>query len=190
MTERTKLPTRDLPQMASGNGAPGSLTAPLAPFLPDGSMSPSRACQADLMILDLNPAEAEAKVEKLRTEFSDVPTAKILSPIVTLLNLAGTVCCNYALNSTFKDLNRVINFNTTRGFLVVRETGGRIIFCPGYMDTILETKKIWLSRTPMGRIGQLDEFSRVMVMLASKAGSCFDDSDHKFVVDGGQTLLM
>ncbi|KAI1810210.1 oxidoreductase-like protein [Poronia punctata] len=66
---------------------------------------------------------------------------------------------------------------------------------PGYMDTILnegdgleEARKMWLSRHPLGRMGQPDELSGVVVMLASRAGSYFNGSD--LLVDGGQTLFM
>ncbi|KAI5855128.1 oxidoreductase [Durotheca rogersii] len=66
---------------------------------------------------------------------------------------------------------------------------------PGYMDTILnegdgldEARKIWLSRNPLGRMGQPDEMSGVVVMLASRAGSYFTGSD--FLMDGGQTIFM
>ncbi|KAJ8124288.1 hypothetical protein O1611_g9353 [Lasiodiplodia mahajangana] len=66
---------------------------------------------------------------------------------------------------------------------------------PGYMDTILnegdgleEARKIWLSRHPLGRMGQPDELCGVVIMLASRAGSYFNGSD--LLVDGGQTLFM
>ncbi|KAI1111045.1 oxidoreductase-like protein [Nemania sp. NC0429] len=66
---------------------------------------------------------------------------------------------------------------------------------PGYMDTILnegdgleEARKTWLSRHPLGRMGQPDELCGVVVMLASRAGSYFTGSD--LLVDGGQTLFM
>lgn len=58
---------------------------------------------------------------------------------------------------------------------------------PGYMDTILnegdgleESKKIWLSRNPLGRMGQPDELCGAAVMLASRAGSYFNGSDREF----------
>ncbi|KAI2638437.1 oxidoreductase-like protein [Xylaria nigripes] len=58
---------------------------------------------------------------------------------------------------------------------------------PGYMDTILnegagleEARKLWLSRHPMGRMGQPDELSGVVVMLASRAGSYFNGSDREY----------
>ncbi|KAI0905740.1 oxidoreductase-like protein [Ustulina deusta] len=65
---------------------------------------------------------------------------------------------------------------------------------PGYMDTILnegdgleEARRIWLSRHPLGRMGQPDELCGVVVMLASRAGSYLNGSD--IIVDGGQTLF-
>jgi NAD(P)-dependent dehydrogenase (short-subunit alcohol dehydrogenase family) len=215
-----------------------------------------------LMIFDLNPAEAEAKIEVLRTEFPDVPirflkvditdegavdtaiseTVRLLGPVTTLLNFAGMVSCGHALDWTSKDWNRVMNVNTIGGFLVARavarcmiqhKTGGSMIFVasvsahqvnfpqpqapynvskagvkamvrslagewahygirvnsisPGYMDTILnegdgleDARKAWLSRHPLGRMGQPDELSGVVVMLASRAGSYFNGSDRKY----------
>ncbi|KAI0102646.1 oxidoreductase-like protein [Nemania sp. FL0031] len=66
---------------------------------------------------------------------------------------------------------------------------------PGYMDTILnegdgleKARNIWLSRHPLGRMGQPDGLCGVVVMLASRAGSYFNGSD--LLVDGGQTLFM
>ncbi|KAI1259231.1 oxidoreductase-like protein [Xylariaceae sp. FL1019] len=66
---------------------------------------------------------------------------------------------------------------------------------PGYMDTILndgdgleEARNTWASRHPMGRMGQPDELSGVVVLLASRAGSYINGSD--LLVDGGQTLFM
>ncbi|KXJ86934.1 hypothetical protein Micbo1qcDRAFT_125578 [Microdochium bolleyi] len=66
---------------------------------------------------------------------------------------------------------------------------------PGYMDTILNegdgldvARNAWASRCPMGRMGQPDELSGLVVMLASRAGSYITGAD--ILVDGGQTLLM
>ncbi|KAI0593652.1 hypothetical protein F4775DRAFT_576979 [Biscogniauxia sp. FL1348] len=66
---------------------------------------------------------------------------------------------------------------------------------PGYMDTILnegngldEPRKIWASRNPLGRMGQPDELTGAIVMLASRAGSYFNGAD--LLIDGGQTLFM
>lgn len=65
---------------------------------------------------------------------------------------------------------------------------------PGYMDTILnegegldEAKSVWLDRNPMGRMGDREELTGVVVLLASRAGSYITGSD--IVVDGGQTLF-
>lgn len=66
---------------------------------------------------------------------------------------------------------------------------------PGYMDTVLnegeglgEGRRLWASRNPMGRMGQPDELSGAVVLLASRAGSYITGAD--LLVDGGQTLLM
>ncbi|KAI6081360.1 oxidoreductase [Hypoxylon rubiginosum] len=65
---------------------------------------------------------------------------------------------------------------------------------PGYIDTILngsdgleEIRRIWLSRHPLGRMGQPDELCGAVVMLASRAGSYFNGSD--LLIDGGHTLF-
>ncbi|KAI0390768.1 oxidoreductase-like protein [Xylariaceae sp. FL0594] len=223
-----------------------------------------------LMIFDVNPAEAEAKVQALAGEFPQVSirflkvditdeaevdaavseTVELLGPVTTLLNFAGMVSCGHALDWTALDWNRVMSVNTVGGFLVARavarhmierKLGGSIIFVasvsahrvnfpqpqapynvskagvkamaqslaaewaqygirvnsisPGYMDTILNegdgldtARRTWLSRHPLGRMGQPDELSGVVVMLASRAGSYFNGSD--LLVDGGQTLFM
>lgn len=59
---------------------------------------------------------------------------------------------------------------------------------PGYMDTILnegdgleEARRIWLSRHPLGRMGQPDELCGVVVMLASRAGSYLNGSDSELL---------
>ncbi|KAK0666747.1 hypothetical protein QBC41DRAFT_325230 [Cercophora samala] len=65
---------------------------------------------------------------------------------------------------------------------------------PGYMNTILnegegldEARKAWFGRNPMGRIGEREELSGAVVLLASRAGSYITGAD--IVVDGGQSLL-
>lgn len=61
---------------------------------------------------------------------------------------------------------------------------------PGYMDTILnegdgldEHKKIWLARTPLGRMGGRDELNGAVVLLCSDAARFITGSDIK--IDGG-----
>lgn len=65
---------------------------------------------------------------------------------------------------------------------------------PGYMNTILnegdgleDAKKIWLSRNPMGRMGEREELCGAVILLASKAGSYINGTD--ILVDGGQSLF-
>lgn len=65
---------------------------------------------------------------------------------------------------------------------------------PGYMDTVLnegkgleEARRIWASRNPMGRMGQVGELDGVVVLLCSRAGSYVNGAD--FVVDGGATVF-
>ncbi|KAL5338635.1 hypothetical protein BJX70DRAFT_408630 [Aspergillus crustosus] len=65
---------------------------------------------------------------------------------------------------------------------------------PGYMDTILnegegleEHRRAWAKRTPFGRMGQPEELTGVVVLLASRAGSYITGAD--IVVDGGLTVF-
>lgn len=60
---------------------------------------------------------------------------------------------------------------------------------PGYMNTALsegddfdEHKKIWLARTPLGRIGGRDELNGAVVLLCSDAARFITGSDIK--IDG------
>lgn len=60
---------------------------------------------------------------------------------------------------------------------------------PGYMDTILnegealdQSRRVWISRTPMGRMGRADELAGVVIMLCSQAGSYITGADIK--IDG------
>lgn len=60
---------------------------------------------------------------------------------------------------------------------------------PGYMDTILnegggldEHRKIWLARTPLGRMGGRDELNGAVVLLCSDAARFITGSDIK--IDG------
>ncbi|KAI0412509.1 oxidoreductase-like protein [Xylaria grammica] len=295
---RMGLTARVLPQMTLGTGTRGDLTAPPSPLSTsmtpaeraherfrlggnaivtggagDLGFTVSKALLEHgvqgLMIFDVDPAEAEAKVSVLEKEFPDIrirflkvditdeaavdaavtQTVSLLGPVTTLLNFAGMVCCEHALDLMSKDWNRVLSVNTIGAFFVARavarhmivhKTGGSMIFVasisahqvnfpqpqapynvskagvkamarslagewarygirvnsisPGYMDTILnegdgleEARRIWLSRHPLGRMGQPDELSGVVVMLASRAGSYFNGSD--LLVDGGQTLF-
>ncbi|CAJ2499738.1 Uu.00g025910.m01.CDS01 [Anthostomella pinea] len=184
-TERSDLTDRVIPQMTLGDGSPGSLTAPPPP-LPRDTPPAARAqerfrvkgnaivtggagdlgfavCRAllehgleGLMILDMNPDEAEKKIKMLQSEFPatiqfqkvDVTdedavneavesTSKSLGPVTTLLNFAGMVACGHALDWSSKDWNRVMNVNTIGAFLVARAvartmidhgSGGSIVF--------------------------------------------------------------
>lgn len=64
---------------------------------------------------------------------------------------------------------------------------------PGYMDTILnegegldEAKDVWLSRNPLGRMGDREELTGAVVLLSSRAGSYINGSD--ILVDGGHIV--
>lgn len=65
---------------------------------------------------------------------------------------------------------------------------------PGYMDTILnegegleEQRQIWAKRNPFGRMGQPQELTGAIILLASRAGSYITGAD--IVVDGGLTVF-
>ncbi|KAF9774144.1 hypothetical protein IL306_007894 [Fusarium sp. DS 682] len=65
---------------------------------------------------------------------------------------------------------------------------------PGYMDTILnegdglaEHRAIWAKRTPYGRMGNPEELTGVVILLASKAGSYITGVD--ILVDGGISVF-
>lgn len=65
---------------------------------------------------------------------------------------------------------------------------------PGYMDTILnegdgleEHRQAWKARTPFGRMGQPEELTGAIVLLASQAASYITGAD--IVVDGGLTVF-
>lgn len=50
-----------------------------------------------------------------------------------------------------------------------------------------EGRSIWLSRSPMGRMGNPEELCGTVVMLCSGAGSYITGAD--FIIDGGQTVF-
>lgn len=186
-TARTDLMSRVLPQMTLGDGnIPGSLVGPPPPLSPnispaaramrrfgvsgnaivtggagDLGYSASRALLEHglkgLMIFDMNPEVAAAKIQSLETDFPDATirflkvdvsdaevvgaavaeTVKILGTVDVLLCFAGMVLCNHALQFTPSDWSRVMNVNTTGVFfcaqtvarqMVEQGTGGSMIF--------------------------------------------------------------
>ena len=66
---------------------------------------------------------------------------------------------------------------------------------PGYMDTVLnagenlrEVREVWASRCPMGRMGDVDELTGVVVLLCSaRGGGYITGAD--ILVDGGMTCF-
>ncbi|OAA64698.1 NAD(P)-binding domain protein [Niveomyces insectorum RCEF 264] len=65
---------------------------------------------------------------------------------------------------------------------------------PGYMDTILNEgaglekhRQIWAARTPFGRMGQPEELTGAVILLASKAGNYITGAD--ILVDGGISVF-
>jgi NAD(P)-dependent dehydrogenase (short-subunit alcohol dehydrogenase family) len=65
---------------------------------------------------------------------------------------------------------------------------------PGYMDTILnegthleEHRSIWKQRIPYGRMGNPEELTGAIILLASKAGNYMTGAD--ILVDGGLTIF-
>ncbi|KAI0882362.1 NAD(P)-binding protein [Annulohypoxylon maeteangense] len=175
-TERAELTARVLPLISLGDGSPGSLTAPPPPLpreIPATNRAQERfhvtgnaivtggagdlgfaACNAllehgleGLMIFDMNPAEAQARVTVLESDFPhakirflkvDVTdedgvnaavdeTVKLLGGVSILLSFAGMVACGHALDWSAKDWNRVVNVNTIGGFLVARAVARTMI---------------------------------------------------------------
>ena len=64
---------------------------------------------------------------------------------------------------------------------------------PGYMDTALNSlpaldrqKKIWKERTPMGRLGKVEELNNLVVWLAGEGSRLCTGSDLR--VDGGYSI--
>ncbi|KAI1314118.1 oxidoreductase-like protein [Xylaria venustula] len=185
-TERADLTARLLPKITLGTGAPGDLTGPPSPLSTsmtpaerahdrfrltgnaivtggagDLGFAVSKALLEHgvqgLMIFDVEPEEAQAKVAVLESEFQNVrilflkvditdeaavdsavaQTVSLLGPVTTLLNFAGMVSCGHALDWTSKDWNRVLNVNTVGAYFVARavarhmiahQTGGSMVF--------------------------------------------------------------
>lgn len=109
------------------------------------------------MIFDTNAKDAAIKVKKLESEFNgakirfirvDVAdaeavasavaeTAKVLGSIDTLVSFASMVMCQHAIEMLPNEWNRVMNVNTTGGFLcaqavarqmIRQRTGGSMVF--------------------------------------------------------------
>ena len=111
-----------------------------------------------LALLDINPAQAEVNVAKLRQDF---PTVSIISErldvsagskavedvfetvcnrlgsVDVLVSFAGIVGCMHALDTTEQDWDRLLDVNTKGGFLCAqaaarimqrKKTGGSIVF--------------------------------------------------------------
>jgi NAD(P)-dependent dehydrogenase (short-subunit alcohol dehydrogenase family) len=110
-----------------------------------------------LMIFDMNPEEAAVNVKILESEFPGtiirftkvditdatevaaavLETAKVLGSVDILLNFAGVVMCQHAIDMTPNEWNQTMNVNTTGSFLcaqaVARQikkqgTGGSMVF--------------------------------------------------------------
>ena len=110
-----------------------------------------------LMIFDVDPAQAQAKIDKLGTEFpaakikskkvditDDVAlgvavaeTAQILGSVDILLCFAGVVGCTHAIDMTAAEWRRTLDINTTGSFIcaqaaarqmIAQKTGGSIVF--------------------------------------------------------------
>ncbi|KAI0874280.1 oxidoreductase-like protein [Hypoxylon argillaceum] len=108
-TERTVLTTRVLPLMTLGTGLLGHECFRLGGnAIVTGSAGDLGF--VDLMDRDVSPAEADARVS--------VPGMALLSPVATLLNFAGMVCCGHALDCTSKNWNCVSSVNTIGAFFV------------------------------------------------------------------------
>jgi sorbose reductase len=109
------------------------------------------------MIFDVNPAQAQAKIDELEKEFpkskihskkvditDDIAVAKaveetaaLLGTVDLLLCFAGVVGCHHAIDMTAAQWRKTLDINTTGGFLcaqaaakqmVKQGTGGSIVF--------------------------------------------------------------
>ncbi|KAE9366975.1 NAD(P)-binding protein [Stipitochalara longipes BDJ] len=186
ITDRDALTSRILPQMTLSKGDGKSLTGPPVPAS-DSSSAEERAVKrfevtgngivtggagtlgfaaskallehglSGLMIFDVNPTQAQPKIDELQREFpacnikskqvditDDVAVAKAVDETVNLLGsvdhllcFAGVVGCQHALDMKPDEWRRVLNINTTGGFIcaqaaaqqMVRQGhGGSIIF--------------------------------------------------------------
>ncbi|TVY55689.1 NADP-dependent mannitol dehydrogenase [Lachnellula cervina] len=184
--ERDALTSRVLPQMVFSKGDETSKTAPPRP-LPSSVNAEGRAklrfeVQGNaivtggagslgfaaarallehgltgLVLFDVNPAQAQTKVEELEKEFpgakiafkqvditDDVAVAKgveeaasLLGSIDVLLCFAGVVGCHHAIDMTAAQWRKILDINTTGSFLVsqavakqmiAQGTGGSIVF--------------------------------------------------------------
>jgi sorbose reductase len=110
-----------------------------------------------LMIFDVNPDQAQTKIEELQMEFPaakikalkvDITddlavskavqeTTQILGSVDVLLCFAGVVGCTHAIDMKASEWKRTLDINTTGGFLcaqavakqmVAQGTGGSIVF--------------------------------------------------------------
>jgi sorbose reductase len=110
-----------------------------------------------LMIFDVNPIQAEAKIEELQEEFpaaivgfskvditdevaveaAVVETARLLGSVDILLCFAGVVGCTHAIDMTAAEWRRTLDINATGSFLcaqaaakqmIKQGTGGGIVF--------------------------------------------------------------
>jgi sorbose reductase len=110
-----------------------------------------------LMIFDVNPTQAQEKIDELQTEFPDAnigckkvditddvavykavgETAESLGSVDILLCFAGVVACTHAIDMTAAEWRRTLDINTTGSFLcaqaaakqmIKQESGGSIVF--------------------------------------------------------------
>ena len=99
------------------------------------------------MIFDINPDQAEDKIRELRTEFpastvcakmvnitdeiavtqAIAETVEELGSIDTLLCFAGVVCCIHAIEMSGAEFQRVLNINTTGGFLCAQAAAKEMV---------------------------------------------------------------
>ncbi|UKZ81651.1 hypothetical protein TrVFT333_009423 [Trichoderma virens FT-333] len=129
-----------------------------------------------LMIFDRTLGQAESEIEQLRVEY---PSAKILSKQVDIIDevAAAVLAMKNSLAAEWARYGIRVNS-----------------ISPGYMDTILnegdgiaDARAVWADRNPMGRMGQPNELTGLVVLLASNASSYMNGTD--IICDGGQVLL-
>ncbi|PMD33727.1 NAD(P)-binding protein [Hyaloscypha variabilis F] len=183
--DRNSLTSRILPQMTLSKGDESSLTGPPAPDS-GSSSAPERAVKrfevagnaivtggagtlgfaasrallehglSGLMIFDINPTQAQPKIDELQKEFpacnikskqvditDDVAvskavdeTASLLGSVDHLLCFAGVVGCQHALDMKSAEWRRVLNINTTGSFICA-QAAARQMVQQGYGGSII-----------------------------------------------------
>jgi NAD(P)-dependent dehydrogenase (short-subunit alcohol dehydrogenase family) len=162
-------------------------------------------------ILDVNTtgsflcAQAIAKHIVARDSSSDVPAATEEAPSDKAQS-GGTITLIASISAHAVNFPQAqVAYNVSKSAVLALKSslaaewavhGIRVnSISPGYMDTILnagegnivEAKKMWMSRNPMGRMGAVGELDGMCVLLVSRAGSYINGAD--MIIDGGMSVF-